>query len=486
MYYFRDSKSLIIQETLQMKKLLMCFLLFSVTVLIAQEKYRVTYNYQTEEINYYKLDKLNNIQDTLSGPKFKRNSLIELKLMNVNPFAVSIKTDVKEEAIHPKMSGFNFSSLLGGMKSFTGENLNLNIDNVAKESSYLSRGGKSRGSKVTNQFADLNKLTTNIDAVKTSFLSNLLNPNFDKKEILKNLKEASSQLKDSRLSNPNDNYYLFLSNLNNVVQEDAAQLSNEIENISIEIDSTLNGEKSMSRGELVQKSNTYRNLEALKKSINSTQLNTAESLNKIKDLFTSLEASNFEQTYDYTIESDKVAIELNFLQSAFSETANGTPTEENLIKTRTLKLFSKGGFKINSSIALTLNNFGSKAKDFYIDQDGIIGEDVGNSSTPNISTMINFYPVMGENFNLGGSFGVSIPITGETRGINFLLGPTIFLGSKSRISLSGGVAYGTVNKLTNGLKAGDSTTITDLDSFTKSVYDFGYYFGISFSLFEIK
>ena len=98
-------------------------------------------------------------------------------------------------------------------------------------------------------------------------------------------------------------------------------------------------------------------------------------------------------------------------------------------------MFSKGGFKINSSIALTLNNFGSKAKDFYIDQNGIIGEDVGNSSTPNISTMINFYPVMGENFNLGGSFGVSIPITGETRGINFLLGPTIFLGSKSRISL---------------------------------------------------
>ena len=100
--------------------------------------------------------------------------------------------------------------------------------------------------------------------------------------------------------------------------------------------------------------------------------------------------------------------------------------------------------------------------------------------------MINFYPVMSENFNLGGSFGVSIPITGETRGINFLLGPTIFLGSKSRISLSGGVAYGTVNRLTNGLEVGDATTITDLDSFNKSVYDFGYYFGISFSLFEIK
>ena len=127
-----------------------------------------------------------------------------------------------------------------------------------------------------------------------------------------------------------------------------------------------------------------------------------------------------------------------------------------------------------------------RAKEFYIDDNDVIGEDVGNGSTPNLSTMINFYPVMGENFNLGGSFGVSIPISGETRGLNFLLGPTIFLGNKSRLSLSGGVAYGTVNKLKNGLEVGDTTTITDIDSYTKSVYDFGYYFGISFSLFEIK
>lgn len=93
---------------------------------------------------------------------------------------------------------------------------------------------------------------------------------------------------------------------------------------------------------------------------------------------------------------------------------------------------------------------------------------------------------MGENFNIGGSFGVSVPISGESRGINFLLGPTIFLGNKSRVSFSGGLAYGTVNKLTNGLKVGDTTNFNDIDSFTKSVYDFGYYFGISFSLFEIN
>ena len=43
------------------------------------------------------------------------------------------------------MGGFNFSSILGGINSFVCESLNLNIDNVAKENSFLSRAGKSRG-----------------------------------------------------------------------------------------------------------------------------------------------------------------------------------------------------------------------------------------------------------------------------------------------------------------------------------------------------
>lgn len=469
-----------------MRNIILCFLLFSISTIISQEKYRVTYDYLTEEINYYKLDKLNNIKDTLTTPKFKRNSLIEVKLINVNPFAVNIQTDVKEETIHPKMSGFNFSSLLGNVNSMSGQSLNLNLDNVAKESSFLSRGEKSRGNKISNQFSDLNKLTTDIDAIEASFMSNLLNPNFDKNEIIKNLKDVSSKILDTRIPDPNENFYSFLFNLDNVVKEDAQMLENEISNISSGLDETLNVEKPLSRGELIQKNNTFKNLDDLRKNLNIKQLNTSQSLSKIKAMYASLEASNFEQTYDYIIEADKVAIELKFLQSELSETENETSSAPSLIKTRSLKLFSKGGFKINTSVALTLNNFGSKSKEFYIDDNDVIGEDIGNGSTPNLSTMINFYPVMGENFNIGGSFGVSIPISGEDRGINFLLGPTIFLGNKSRLSLSGGVAYGTVNKLKNGLEVGDVTTITDIDSFTKSVYDFGYYFGISFSLFEIK
>ena len=102
--------------------------------------------------------------------------------------------------------------------------------------------------------------------------------------------------------------------------------------------------------------------------------------------------------------------------------------------------------------------------------------------------MINFYPFMGDNFNVGGSFGLSIPISGDENisGINFLLGPSLFFGNKSRLSVSGGLAYGPVKRLTNGLSVGDTTSFGSVDNFTKNVYDFGYYFGVSFSLFDIN
>lgn len=151
-------------------------------------------------------------------------------------------------------------------------------------------------------------------------------------------------------------------------------------------------------------------------------------------------------------------------------------------------MYSKGGFKINTGVALTLNNFGSNSKDFYIDENGVVGADKNNYFAPNLSTMINFYPYTGQNFNIGGSFGLSIPISGDSnvKGINFLLGPSLHFGSKSRLSISGGLAYGPVQKLSNGLKEGDTVSFGSIDNYTKDVYDFGYFFGISFSLFDLN
>lgn len=463
----------------------MMLLLSVFSIAHAQEKYRVIYDYSTDEITYYHLDKYNKVDDTLMKPRFKRNSLVEMKLKNVNPFAVDIQTDVNEEAIHSESGGFNFSSLLGGISSFSGGDLGLNVDNLPIDESMFSNKVASRGAGVSNKFSELNKLSSNVDAIKSTLMSNLLNPNLDKDAILKNVKNAAQKVSDSRVSDPDDNFYVFLSNMKRVVKEDSQELASELNALATDINEQATSNTELSRGELVAQNNAYSNLKGMLKSLNSSSISTSEDLNKIEELYATLEASSFEQTYDYLIEADKVNIELKFVQSEFSKSSN-VDNSQNTLKTRNLKLFSKGGFKINSSVALTLNNFGDNAQDFYIDENGVIGADVNDYFVPNLSTMINFYPVMGENFNIGGSFGLSIPITEDLKGINFLLGPSLFFGSKSRLALSGGIAYGPVNKLTNGLEVDQTTNIIDISNYTKNAYDFGYYFGISFSLFDLN
>lgn len=451
----------------------------------AQERYRVLYDYETEKVAYLKLDKNNKVKDTLDRPKIKRNSLVELQLKNVNPFAVDVVTDVKEEALHQGGSGFNFSSLLGGINSFASSDLDLNVQNLP--ASDIFTRGNSRGPGISNSFSELNEMNSNISALKTTMMSNLLNPNLSKEDILENVLSTAEMQQDARLPDPNQNFYVYLTQLEKVVKEDKAELAQNITAMSKEIEKEADSTASLSRGELIERNYLISDLQSLLSNLDNSTFQTVENLNKVKELYTMLEASSFERTYDYMLEADKVNIELKFVQSDFASQADKS-NDGNTLKTRNIKLYSKGGFKINTGVALTLNNFGSKSQDYYLETDGTIGADKNDYFAPNLSTMINFYPYTGENFNIGGSFGLSIPISGDNKakGVNFLLGPSLHFGSKSRLSISGGLAYGPVKTLTNGLELGDITSQINIDNITKDVYDFGYFFGISFSLFDLN
>ena len=468
-------------------KILLLLILTVSGVSKAQERYRITYDYSTEKVNYLLLDKNSNIIDTLSNPKLKRNSLVELKLKNVNPFAVQVMTDVKEENLIASGQGFNFSSLLGGINSFTGDKIDLNTSTLPDTNVFKSEAGTRGSAAATSNFEDLNNTITNVSALKTTFLSNLLNPNLDKESIMNNLVETADAEQDVRLPSAKDNFYVYLAKVEKSIKDSRSQLESNINTMSNSIDREIDNNTDLTRGELVSRNIAIADLQRLMTNLNQSTNQSLQSLEELRSLYTVLEASNFEQTYDYELSADKVNIELKFVQSEFSNSIDNDD-EPTTLKTRNITLFSKGGFKINTSVALTLNNFGSKSKDYFIDDNSVIGADENDYFVPNLSTMINFYPFIGENFNIGGSFGLSIPISGSdnVNGVNFLFGPSMFFGSKSRLSLSGGLAYGPVQKLTNGLEVGDTTTFSSVDNFTKNVYDFGYYFGISFSLFDLN
>lgn len=456
-------------------------ILFAILIIgcngLAQNKYKVVYDYETDITSYYKLSKNNTVLDTIIKPKFKKNSLIEIQLKNVNPFAVEVTADVKENKIHKTGGGFNFGSLLSGFGGMAGGDLKLNPQNLPADEKVFSRG-KSRGA---SDLQGLNDIITSVNAIKSSLRADMSNPNMNKEKIMDNLKALAAKIDDARLGDPNENFYLFLTTLDRIVLEYKLKIDSEINTMFAEADSATVAGSSVSRGETAS---AYKTLQAAQSNLEESAVKTAADINDIGSLYKSLEASSFTVTYDYQLSADNMDMQLKFKPSEFSaQKANDSSTN---IKTRNIKLFSTGGFNINTSVALVMTNFGSKSNDYYIDSDGIIQAEKNDYFVPSLGAMVNFYPMITESFNLGGSFGLGIPIMDEIKGINFLIGPAIFLGSSNRVSLTGGIAFGPVPKITNGLKVGETTDVGSLDNYKKTVYDFGYFFGMSFSIFDLN
>lgn len=437
-------------------RILFAFVLTSL-ISLAQKKYKAQYDYQTDELFYFELDNSNKIVDTINGASLKRGSILMVEVNNVNPFALTLETTVEENSLHSSGGGFNFAGLLGNIQNISGGSLAPNAPELpAGDFTNLGIGG-SRGSGTLVE--DLEKMTTNLRALKKSLLSDMRNPNLTKNQIIKNVKYLASLYDDSRLPDPEDNLYYFLETLETLIRSDSEKLKTAINT----------NETDLSRGASVTR--------ALK---SYTEYN-ADEVDDVTDLFASVEAASFKQVYDYNVTVDKALIEIKFIPKTDLSDGDNTP-----VKVRSISVKAKGGFKINNGVALTLNNYKDVSKDFFVDQNGTIGSTPNDNFVPNLSTMINFYPIIGENFNLGGSFGLSIPIADDLRGVNFLIGPSVFFGNENRFSLSGGVAFGPVQKLTNGLQEGDTALSADVDNFTKNVYDVGFYMGISFSLFDLN
>jgi len=425
--------------------------------LSAQESYKVVYDYQTDEIAYFQLSENGEVKEELQSPRFKRNSSVELELKNVNPFAVEAKVDFKGENTGDKGTGFSFGSLLSGFGGLKDFGIQLNPGGNAK-----SRGAGAAG------WSDADDMAIRLDAVLESLKSDMANPNMTKEQILQNLKEGLSEIKDPRLNNPNINFYLFLSNLKAVVQSNKSEMLNALEELLKESgDETL-----ISRGATSSSVLQRNEIEDLTAGLNLK-------INSISDLYAMLEKAEFEKVYHYNLAHDKTKVELKFTTAE-----NSKDSKE--LRERELKLMSKGGWKIDTGVTLPLTNFGSSSRDFYIDGNGIIQADKNNNFTPNIGMMINFYPYLSEHFNIGGSFGVAIPFSDDFKGINFLLGPSVHIGGSNRFSVSGGIAFGPVKELSRGLKTGSQTELQSLDDYLKTVYDIGWFIGLSFNLFGTK
>ena len=132
-----------------------------------------------------------------------------------------------------------------------------------------------------------------------------------------------------------------------------------------------------------------------------------------------------------------------------------------------------------------LNNLRNSSRVFFINQEDRIASTPIDNFAPNLSTMINFYSIIEDNFKIDRNSGLSIPISANINGVHFLLGPSVFFENTNRFSFKEGIVFNPMQQLTN-VWDGDLAISSDLKGFREGVYDVSYYFGISFSLIDLN
>mgnify|MGYP001491051998 CR=1 FL=1 len=439
-----------------------------------QYKYRIETDYLQEKTTYLKLDKFNKVMDTLEKPRFKKHAVVQVKVKNVNPFAVKVESSLQGTVLHKNEQGFNFANLLAGTTAFAGKKLAINVEDFSSTGKILSASG-TRGNQTANRLSDFNKLSTEVSAIRETLAADLSNPHLGKAAIKENLAKLARLPEDARLTSPDENFYLYIASLERVFQADKLAIAGEVNTMVSEADSLRSG----SRGD-GSEAVILRDLKNLLAGLDESATISIDNLQKIKALYGLLENSVFERTFEYVLDADQADLELKFSPSSLL--AEGLSSVPN--SSMKIKLSSSGGFKVNTSVAFTLHK--ANSQNFYIDDNQVVRGDSYDEFVPGLGTMLNFYPVLGNNYNVGGSFGISIPLRSEIKGLNFLLGPSIILGNENRVVISGGLAYSPVNKLTNGITLNAPTRLTSLNNFVTSIYKPGVYFSVSFNIMKFN
>lgn len=383
----------------------------------------------------------------------KRNNNVTLEV-EYNPFSSEMEFLIEEEDLHRQSNiNANILSLLQQGQELSTTDLNFNINSDFDWQNFKVKGLSMNGLK--KEYIQIKNIKSQIEGI-------IRNKNLSVGEIKAKLEDLnyhqfSNQMNDREnwnfgFNNKIIEYESFLSSINESIDS--------IKNNSKGLSSEVNVKNEMTISKLIEKN--------------------ASDLQLIRNVL--LEVNNTPDKFVEIIEvkKDITKVKLRFKNiDYFNGTSSGSYETE---KVAIIK--AKGGWKINNSAALILNNYNSKSKEYFVDENNIVGADDNDFYIPSIGTTVNFYPYSGRNINFGGLIGASVPLQSDFDGLNFLTGLQGIFGGKNRVSLSSGITYGPIQNLKNGLEIGDTFT-GDSNNLTRDTYDLGWFMGLSYNIINL-
>jgi hypothetical protein len=199
-----------------------------------------------------------------------------------------------------------------------------------------------------------------------------------------------------------------------------------------------------------------------------------QELSVVSNLYHQIMFTSYRFTYVVTGKPDINELKLDIFPKGDSTTKDTL--------TRFFTVQAKPYLRIRNSVGVSFTYFQDKNTSYFIKPDSTIGKGAGDLFTPVLSFLLHFYNYQNAGFKWGGSFGFGIPLLGEKKDINFLLGLCTLLGRNEPVIISAGIAGTKVDRLSSGWKTGRQAPNLAFQVPTTSQFRAGGFISISFNI----
>jgi hypothetical protein len=477
-----------------LKTVLIAICALSIQDVFAQ-RLLVDYDFLNDDFTYYEVSK-NGTKKEISRAMVTRNYNVKIVVSNYNPFVYTAVASYSTTEIQDAPN-LNFLSMISPLGLPTGGSSFLNSITTGSET---SRGGLFSDPKASQALEKVQEaymtlyqaeqMTNNIDFVMQKVNKLKYNPYLPTDSIKSFTHELVSSLFGQSTVETQD--FLAVANqINSTVNSDVAKLNGYVQNFESAYQkyATTRGSAGGFEGEGYDKMVQNWGSQAIQFANSFDSKILLEKLDYLEIEYQSIMNTPFHFNTSDIAKGDEIVVTIDFYKNP--ENTDGSFTAASIsdisnltkVKTKEVDVTVKGDLKINSSIGMAFPYYKDNAE--FINKDSLITRTDGNNFTPNIAAYINFYPYTGKNATIGGTFGVGVPISADTKNFNFLLGGSTIFGSDNKLVLNFGATLGQVNKLDQGFVEGDNLGDVLTEVPTKKAYQWGAFIGISFALADI-
>ncbi|MFY0644699.1 MAG: hypothetical protein JXR19_09570 [Bacteroidia bacterium] len=474
------------------------FSLLSIALLLVQltfaQRLLIQYDFLNDDFHYFKVLK-NGKKVQIDRAVVTRNHNVKVEVINYNPFVYSAVASysTKEYTDAPNL---NFLSLISPLGLPTGGSAFLSQITGSDPSEAGTRGthvmadpaARSAYEAVEETYQTLYKaeqMMNNIDFVLSKVHKLKYNPYLPADSI----KSFTQSLMNDLFNQPNvetKDFLVLANDINTAVKGNLVAFNSNIESFTQAYNSFASKARDPNFGGKgmdavvktwgIQASNFVRNFD-------SDLL--LDKLDALEVVYQSVMNTPYSFNTNDIAKGDELTITIDFYKNPEgAEGLGGSIEDEPKVKSKEIDVTVKGDLKVNSSLGVAFPYYTDNLN--FINKDSVITGIDGNNYTPNIAAYLNFYPYNGRNVQVGGTFGVGVPISSDSKNFNFLMGVSTIFGSDNRLVVNFGPTLGQVNKLDNGFEVGDNLGDLTLAVPTRKSYQWGAFVGISFALADLK